>query len=48
MKQIIFILMMLILPLGIMAQVDDLYYVPTKKKAKTEVKATPVKLRQQQ
>lgn len=40
MKQIIFILMMFILPSGIMAQVDDLYYVPTKKKAKKELKIT--------
>ena len=47
MKQIIFTLMMLVLPAGIMAQVDDLYYVPTKKKLKKEVKATtndPVKV----
>ncbi len=40
MKQIIFILMMLVFPAGIIAQVDDLYYVPTKKKVKKEVKAT--------
>ena len=40
MKQIIFTLMMLVLPAGIMAQVDDLYYVPTKKKVKKEVKVT--------
>ena len=40
MKQIIFTLMMLVLPLGIMAQVDDLYYVPKKKQAKKEVVVT--------
>ena len=40
MKQIIFILMMAVLPLGAMAQVDDLYFVPKKKQAKKEVKAT--------
>lgn len=40
MKQIIFILMMAVLPLGAMAQVDDLYFVPKKKQAKKEVKTT--------
>ena len=39
MKQVIFILMMAVLPLGAMAQVDDLYFVPKKKQAKAEVKA---------
>ena len=43
MKQIIFILMMLVLPAGIMAQVDDLYYVPTKKKAKKEYQDEEIK-----
>ena len=32
--------MMAVLPLGAMAQVDDLYFVPKKKQAKKEVKAT--------
>ena len=39
MKQIILFMMMLALPIGITAQVDDLYYVPTKKKAKKETKS---------
>ncbi len=34
---------MLALPIGMAAQVDDLYYVPTKKKAKKEIKAAPAK-----
>lgn len=42
MKQIIFLLMMFLLPNGIIAQVDDLYYVPTKKKVKTEIKIKSV------
>ena len=40
MKQIAFLLMMMLIPVGTMAQVDDLYYVPKKKQAQKEVKVT--------
>ena len=44
MKQIIFFVMLLALPIGMAAQVDDLYYVPTKKKANKEVKSNTVSI----
>ena len=39
MKQIAFLLMVMLLPTGMIAQVDDLYFVP-KKKAQKEIKVT--------